>query len=314
MPYRKALCRRLPATLAAQLSALDEESARQLEEIRIYAGRAAEMIICGRRKPIACVPDMGDVLAALSAYALYSCESQMAEGYIPLPDGHRAGVCGRLTRGDDGRLHMSGVTSVCIRIARHAPGASRGFQPFLLDSDGKPARVLLLGAPGCGKTTALRDAVIWLAAEKGFRVAVADEREELFASSVPCAIDVLAGAQKAQAFSMLLRSMSPQVIAGDELGSPEDAEAVLDAARCGVGMLFTAHAGSMREAARRATVRRLMEEGVFDWMVLLGRHGSVLCVRDAHGKEWEGERLGQLGCGSDGDDCGQHNRLSAFRW
>jgi len=193
MSYRALLCRRLPQALAEKLLELDEEDARQLEEIRIYAGLAVELIICGKKKQIACVLNMEDVLAALSAYALYSCETQMAEGYIPLPEGHRAGVCGRMARGDDGRMHMGAVSSVCIRISRHVPDASRSFRSFLIDQTGKPSRVLLLGAPGCGKTTALRDAIIWLVQERGLHVAVADEREELLAGGARCAADVLAG-------------------------------------------------------------------------------------------------------------------------
>ncbi|MCI6269225.1 MAG: Flp pilus assembly complex ATPase component TadA [Clostridiales bacterium] len=314
MPFREQLCPRLPPPLAAALDALSAREAARLEEIRIYAGRAAELVFSGGcRATDACVDasQMDSLLAALCGYALYSCEGQMAQGYIPMAGGHRAGVCGRMTQ-EGGTWRMSGVSSVCIRISHDVPGASGAVRPYLLDPDGRAQRVLLLGPPGCGKTTVLRDASLWLAEERGLRVAVADEREELFGARQGLRLHVLGGADKARAFGMLLRSMAPQVIVTDEIGRQEDADALLDAARCGVGVLASAHAGGMEDAEKRTALRRLMRERAFDRYILLGRHGSVRGVYDEAGKEMEGDGRGQLGCGRDGDDRHQRDRLFAL--
>lgn len=314
MPFREQLCPRLPPPLAAALHALDAREAARLEEIRIYAGRAAELVFCGECRTTDFHVDasqMDSLLAVLCGYALYSCESQMAQGYIPMAGGHRAGVCGRMTR-ENGAWRMSGVNSVCIRISRDVLGASRAVRPHLLGPGDLARRVLLLGPPGCGKTTVLRDASLWLAEEKGLRVAVADEREELFGARQGLRVHVLGGADKALAFGMLLRSMAPQVIVTDEIGRCEDANALLDAARCGVGVLASAHAGGMEEAKKRPALRRLMRERAFDRYILLGRHGSVRGVYDEACKEMEGDGRGQLGCGRDGDDRNQRDRLFAL--
>ncbi|MGN0773185.1 MAG: ATPase, T2SS/T4P/T4SS family [Candidatus Ventricola sp.] len=314
MPFREQLCPRLPPPLAAALHALGAREAARLEEIRIYAGRAAELSLGGEcRVTDVCIDpaQMDSLLAALCGYALYSCEHQMAQGYIPIAGGHRAGVCGRMTQ-EDGVWRMSGVSSVCIRISRDVPGASRAVRPYLLGSGDLARRVLLLGPPGCGKTTVLRDASLWLAEEKGLRVAVADEREELFGARQGLRLHVLCGADKARAFGMLLRSMAPQVIVTDEIGRQEDADALLDAARCGVGVLASAHAGGMEDAKGRPALRRLMRERAFDRYILLGHHGSVLAAYDEAGKEMEGDQHGQLGCGRDGDDRNQRDRLFAL--
>ena len=314
MPFREQLCPRLPPPLAAVLHELDAREAARLEEIRIYAGRAAELVFSGDcRTTDVCVDasQMDSLLAALCGHALYSCESQLAQGYIPMAGGHRAGVCGRMTQ-EGGAWRMSGVNSVCIRISRDVPGASRAVRPHLLSPDGRARRVLLLGPPGCGKTTVLRDASLWLAEEKGLRVAVADEREELFGTRQGLRLHVMGGADKARAFGMLLRSMAPQVIVTDEIGRPEDADALLNAARCGVGVLASAHAGGMEDAEKRPVLRRLMRERAFDRYILLGRYGSVRGVCDETGKEMEGDERGQLGCGRDGDDRNQRDRLFAL--
>ncbi|MBQ7885686.1 MAG: Flp pilus assembly complex ATPase component TadA [Clostridia bacterium] len=304
------LVQRLPQALGAALCALSCEDAQKLEEIRVYAGAEPELVIDGTVRRIPACVEMSGLLASLSAQALYSCERQMAEGYIPLPGGHRAGVCGRMTRQMDGTLRMTDVSSVCIRIARPVPDASLPVRRFLLDEMGCARRVLVLGAPGSGKTTLLRDAALWLS-QQGLHVAVADEREELFAGAQG-RLNVLCGMDKALAFSMLLRAMAPQVIVSDELGGSADVQAVLDAVRCGVGLLVSAHAGSMEEAARRPVIRQMMEQEAFDWHILLGRRAQVTGVYDRMGHRWEENNLGQLGCGRDGDDRRQRGRISAF--
>lgn len=316
---RENLCSRLPAQLAAALRELEPDAACMLEEIRVYAGGHVQLVIGGRTQMLPVRVKLDDLLLSLSAHALYSCEAQLAEGYIPLPGGHRAGVCGRMKRQQDGSWRMADVLSVCIRICRYVPGASREIRSFLLDEAGIPCRVLLLGAPGCGKTTVLRDAALWLA-QQGLHVGVADEREELFAGkleALPPGLDVLCGLDKAQAFSMLVRSMAPQVIVSDEIGRQADAQAVLDAVRCGVGLLLSAHAGSMEDAMRRPALWQIINEHAFDRCILLGCYGSVIGVYDGLGRkeeEWEEKAFGQLGCGRDGDDRRQRSRISARGW
>lgn len=320
MPWRETLCPRLTDELARALRALDAHQAAQAQELRIYAGGGAVLIVNGQSRRIDVRADacgMQELLSCLSGHALYSCEAQMAKGYIPLPGGHRAGVCGRMTQ-EDGAWRMADVTSVCVRIARHIPGASRGIRRHLLTPDGRVRRVLLLGAPGCGKTTVLRDAAVWLADEMDRRVAAADEREELFPEGMRgiCArIDVLAGMDKAQAFALLLRSMAPQAIVTDEIGSEADAQALADAARCGAGVIATAHADGMAELMCRPVLRALLEGRTFERYIHLGGHGAMLHVFDENGQEitksgGEGEEYGELGCGGDGDD--RHQRRGLF--
>ena len=309
-----ALGERLPKQLVSRLRALSPAERQNLEEIRIYAGRNAELVIGGKCAELPERIDMDELLCALSAQALYSCERQMALGYIPLPGGHRAGVCGRMCREEDGTWRMAQVSSVCIRIGRHVEGASKSLRPYLLDAEGKARRVLVLGAPGCGKTTVLRDAALWMA-ERGLFVAAADEREELFGGEIHqngLRMHVLGGMDKALALPMLIRTMGSQVIVTDEIGKDEDTQAVLDALRCGIGLLVSAHAGSMEEAMRRPAIRALWEQRAFDGYALLGRRSRVISVYDHEGKRWEADVLGQLGSGNDGDDWRQRGRISAL--
>ena len=319
MPWRKSLYPRLSGEIADALRAQEESCLSRLEEIRIYAGRPIELVAAGKRIRLPRVTgeaQMEQLLAALSGYALYRCERELAQGYLPVGGGHRAGVCGRMVM-EDGVWRMSEVTSLCIRICRCVPGAAASVYGQLLSAPGCARRVLFLGQPGSGKTTALRDAAMYLSEREGLHVAAADEREELFGAASPGDIDVLSGMDKAQAVSLILRAMAPQVIVTDEIGTQADALAVEDIARCGVGLLASAHADSLEACLRRPALRRLMDGGAFDRYVLLKRQAGSLTFRiwDENGQEiclGEGKEHDKLGCGGDGHDRRQCVGVSDF--
>jgi len=310
------LCARLPKDAAKILLSLSDEQALALEEVRLYLGAPMELVIGGKRVMTALDVDralMDALLASLSGFALYRFDVQMAQGYMPLMGGHRAGICGSMVQQADGTWRMSCVTSVCLRVARRVQGASLPIQKSLLAEGGRVRRTLLFGPPGCGKTTVLRDAAAFLA--QRVHTAVVDEREELFAQEMGAGqrLDVLCGADKARAFSMLIRSMGPQAIVCDEIGRDEDVDAVLDAARCGVGLLASAHADSMDDLLARPALRRLFDAGAFERYIHLGRRGSVRAVFDQYGSGLEGEgEEHALRCGDDGDDRGEQRRLFAL--
>ena len=68
---------------------------------------------------------------------------------------------------------------------------------------------------------------------------------------------------------MLLRTMSPQWIALDEITAPEDIEALDRASYCGVKLLATAHGDSLSDLTRRPLYHKLLARGVFSQVVLL---------------------------------------------
>lgn len=290
MPWREALYGSLTPQTAGLLRALRAEDAAGLEEMRFRTGRPVELVIGGRSRDEPLILDqeaMGALLSALSGYSLYAFERQMALGFIPLAGGHRAGVCGKIVEENGQAVRMSAITSICLRIARRVPGVSGPIRRELTEESGYVRRVLLLGAPGCGKTTVLRDAALYLSDTCGVHVAAADERGELFPGAEGLAgrrLDVLSGASKALSAQILLRSMSPGAIVTDEIGRDEDVEALLEIARCGVGLLATAHADGMRGAMARPALRRLFEARAFDRYIHLGWRARVLGIYDEAGR------------------------------
>jgi stage III sporulation protein AA len=202
--------------------------------------------------------DLRFVLNAASGYSPWNASS-MADGYLTAPGGHRIGVCGE-TAGEG----IKTVTSACIRIARDIRGVAEG-----IPTDGS---ILILGPPGSGKTTLLRDHI--RIRSKNETVAVVDERRELFPEGFSRGenTDILSGTPKGRGIDMVLRSMGPSVIAMDEITCPEDCEALVRAAWCGVHLLATAHASSVRDLHERSIYRPLVETGLFSRAVVLDRH------------------------------------------
>jgi stage III sporulation protein AA len=62
---------------------------------------------------------------------------------------------------------------------------------------------------------------------------------------------------------MLLRGMSPDLIAMDEITASEDVAAICRAANCGVSILASAHADGIEDLKRRKTYDALFESRIF---------------------------------------------------
>lgn len=117
---------------------------------------------------------------------------------------------------------------------------------------------------------------------RGMAVGVVDERSEIGGCYMGVAqnhlgirTDVLDGCPKAEGMIMLIRSMGPEVIAVDEIGSAEDVHAIEYAMHCGCKMLATVHAGSMEELRKKPLLDQMIDQGRFERYILLGNRAHV---------------------------------------
>ncbi len=206
--------------------------------------------------------DIAFVIQSASHYSPWTMES-IKQGYLTAPGGHRIGLCGLSLYRNGTVTAIREITSLCIRVARDFPGIAVG-APMT-------GSVLVLGAPGWGKTTLLRDLV---RQRSGFQsVAVVDERGELFPEGFDTGrrTDILRGSRKREGIEQVLRTMGPSCIALDEVTAEEDCDGLTRAAGCGVDILATAHAGSMEEFILRPAYRALMEKQIFQSVLVMTR-------------------------------------------
>lgn len=278
---------------------LDVGKQSRVENVRLRAGGAITAEWHGGAEVLAeriTLIELRGIVAGMLRFSPYAWEDELGQGYFTLPGGCRAGVAGRF-HAEGGRVRLAEIASLCIRVARDCPGCAAGIVRRLT-ADGYPRGGILLSPPGGGKTTMLRDAARELSL-RGFTVGLADERDELAAvrKGVPGLdvgprTDVVRGLSKAEAFSRLLRAMAPEVLAADEIGAPEDAGAIENAARAGVAVLATAHAGTLTEALARQSVAEVLNGGALAYAFLLGgAPGTVRAVyrREARTGEWREE-------------------------
>lgn len=261
-------------------SELDMLLPGELREIRIRADRPTVFVTATRTAALPWKPgkhQLEALVEALSEHSLYARADETGQGYLTLRGGHRMGLCGRVAKTDVQSV-LSDIGSVCIRIAGEWPGAADALMSRVREFPS----VLVIGAPGSGKTTMLRDLARQLSTGRAARqVAIVDERSELAAcvSGVPQldvgeSADVLDGLQKRDALPWLIRAMSPQVIVTDELADSADASAVLDAVACGASVCASVHGSSLQDVASRPALAALMSRRVFGLYAVLSPEGG----------------------------------------
>ena len=172
-----------------------------------------------------------------------------------------------------------------VRLAHEVRGCADELMPWLYE-EGRPCSTLILSPPGCGKTTMLRDVIRQFSngcgQEAGRRVGVVDERSEIAAcyrgipqNDMGIRTDVLDGCAKHMGMQMMLRSMTPEILAVDEIGSRTDKEARDAVMNCGCCLLATAHGASMEKMQMRPALRQMAEEKIFERYVILSRKNTV---------------------------------------
>lgn len=250
---------------------VDRRESGGLQEIRLRLGAPPELITCEGSHWLRRNSSREDISFCVQTASRYSPwnAATIARGYITAPGGHRLGLCGDVVFRDGAMDGIREVSSVCIRIARDFPGIGA-------DAAAVSGSILILGPPGWGKTTLLRDLIRQLS-DHGEHVAVVDERGELFpgiAFDRGARTDVLTGCSKADGIDTLLRTMGPSCIAVDEITARRDCEAMVDAGYCGIRLLATAHASNTADFCRRTVYRPLLESGIFRRALVLNRDKS----------------------------------------
>lgn len=241
----------------------DDESAG-IQEIRMRSGSPPELITARTSRWLQrclCREDLESCIRSASRYSPWAAAT-ISQGYLTAPGGHRIGVCGEAVVRDGCFQGIRTISSLCIRVARDVPGIAERVYV-----DGQS--VMILGAPGWGKTTLLRDLARQIAKTK--TVCVIDERQELFPPGFCTGkrMDILSGCPKKQGIEMALRTMRPDVIAVDEITAQEDCQALIRAFGCGVTLLATAHAAGIQDFGRRTIYEELRMQQIFDTILAL---------------------------------------------
>lgn len=270
-----------------------------------------------RVKPTADRQLIREILGIFSKHSLYAFEDEIRQGFLTIEGGHRVGLAGKAvleagnglgtvgTRigtypaGNHAALRtIKDISGLNIRLAHEKKGCADSIVSQLYDTDGTVFDTLILSPPGAGKTTLLRDLVRQIsngtAYGPGAAVSVVDERSELAAcyQGVPqcdlgCRTDVMDACPKVTGMYMMIRAMSPRVLAVDEIGTREDLEAMRYVMNCGCRILATAHGSSVADLDKKPVLSEMVREGMFSRYVVLSKNphpGTVAGVFDENRK------------------------------
>ncbi|HOP73526.1 MAG TPA: stage III sporulation protein AA [Bacillota bacterium] len=291
-----------PVDFRQILSGIGPKIYREISEIRFRINQPLEVVYQKRSMWVASdgrlvdspehahwlrAEDIGKIVNALTAGSIYALEEELTKGYITLPGGHRVGFTGHVVS-EAGRIRLiRNISSLNFRIARACLGIARPILPYLW-KDGRFLKTMILSPPACGKTTLLREIVREISngvAElgiPGLHVGVVDERSEIAGSfqgtpqlDVGLRTDVLDACNKGEGVYLLLRSMNPDVIATDEIGAENDFEVLEDIINAGVSMIVTAHAMNLTEAMCRPGLRRILERGMIERLIILSSRSGA---------------------------------------
>ena len=262
-----------------QIAALEQW--QQATEIRLVAGGMASLHWGNKFQPLGTSPvtfvEVGETLARACEHSVYAAQPQLIRGYVTVRGGHRIGVAGKAAFQNGKLSAVTEISALCIRIARDKPRAAEALLPPILSEHGVK-NTLLIGKPGSGKTTCLRSLSYLLGGMTyGKKVVVIDTRGELASVwrgtpqlSVGMLTCVLDRFPKKEAIEHAVRALAPDVIVTDELGAPEDTEAVLYAMTAGVSLLASVHGESMNEIKERPELNTLLSSGLIHQGILLG--------------------------------------------
>ena len=262
----------------------------EVQEIRIKIGKPIIIVLSFQEKIldyIATKDDLRYMISKISNYSLYAFEEVIKQGYITLKGGHRVGLAGECVISKGEVRTIKNISSLNIRICKEIVGASNKVMRLITENN-RVYNTLIVSPPKCGKTTILRDISrnlsngMYQINLKGKKVTIVDERSEIAACyngipqmNVGIRTDVLDNCLKKSGMIMAIRSLSPEVLICDEIGTDSDLEALNMAFNSGVNIIVTVHGYDIDDIYNRRIFKELIDNCILERVILLSNKKGV---------------------------------------
>lgn len=272
----------------------------ELEEIRLrlglpvmlqyrdgvfYINDKGKTVLAGENLLRITKQDIAEAVELISHSSFYAHETDIQNGYITIAGGNRVGISGSAVVHNGSIMNIKDISGLNYRIAHEVTGCGDKLMDMIMDVN-RVRNTIIISPPECGKTTLLRD-IIRNISQMKLKVSIVDERSEITALfngytgyNLGYCCDVMSGVPKDKGMLMMLRSMSPNVIATDELGSEEDIAAVEKIINSGVSVLATIHGKDEQQLRNRENISKLLD--FFECFIVLSRRFGVGTIEEVY--------------------------------
>lgn len=226
----------------------------------------------------------------LCSHSYHTNMSNLVKGFVTAKNGSRVGVCSTAVYKEGKLWSVKNISSINIRIAREYQGCSKKVIDITVRS--RLPSIIVAGKPACGKTTFLRDYAKQLSSGyKGnyFKTVIVDERNEIAGGfDVGINTDVLSGFSKEEGIEIASRTLSPDLIICDEIGSVKEVDEIRKAFSNGVNFAVSLHLKGSRYIFQNVIFRELLETKQFDYLVYLNSYTDDFEIIDLREVKNEG--------------------------
>ena len=275
----------LPDEIIKSINEFKENRKEFVEEIRIRVNKRVSLKYGQENIFINYVitkEEMDNILDRIFKGSRYTYQNEIVNGFVTIDGGHRVGLTGEVIIDDGKIININNISSLNIRISRIIKDVSLFLDDYIVN-DNSICNTLIVSVPGQGKTTILKDLIRRISDGKiyGLRslnVSVVDERCELATNidkegmnNLGERTDVISNVSKDKGMRILIRSMAPDVIVVDEIGTKDDVEAIKYAVTSGIKGIFTAHGDSFERLIKSPILRELIDLNIIERIIVLSK-------------------------------------------